>query len=63
VFYTGFVTLCGRKRYNVLGAFNPINHEVITITNDNYVNQAVLCEFLEKMSETYHGTEQPMTLI
>ena len=35
---------CGRKRYNVLGAFNPITHEVITITNETYINQVVLVD-------------------
>jgi hypothetical protein len=24
----------GRKRFNVLGALNAINHQVITVTND-----------------------------
>ena len=53
---------CGRKRYNVLGAFNPVTHEVITITNETYINQVVFCEFLEKISKHY-GTERPITLI
>lgn len=53
----------GRKRYNVLGAFNPINPEVITVTNDTCVNKVVFCEFLEKIFQTYGGTGQPITLI
>ncbi len=53
---------CGRQRYNVLGAFNPITHEVITVTNETYINQVVFCEFLEKISASC-GTEQPITLI
>ena len=27
----------GRKRHNVLGAYNPITHEAITVTNDTYI--------------------------
>jgi len=39
----------GRKRHNVLGAYDPITHEAITVTNDTYINQDVFCEFLEKL--------------
>jgi transposase len=46
-----------------LGAFNPINHEVITVTNDTYVNKVVFCEFLEKIFQTYGETKQPITLV
>lgn len=28
----------GRKRFNVLGALNAITHELITVTNDSYIN-------------------------
>jgi hypothetical protein len=28
----------GRKRFNVLGALNAINHEMIVITNTGYIN-------------------------
>ena len=28
----------GRQRFNVLGALNAISHELITITNDSYIN-------------------------
>jgi hypothetical protein len=24
----------GRKRHNVLGAYDPVRHEVVTLTND-----------------------------
>ena len=29
----------GRKRFNVLGALNAITHEVVTVTNDSYINE------------------------
>ena len=28
----------GRKRFNVLGALNAVTHELITVTNDTYIN-------------------------
>ena len=42
---------CGRKRYNVLGAFNPVTHELIKVTNESYINQFVFLELLEKISQ------------
>ena len=53
----------GRKRYNVLGAYDPIKHEDITVTNDTYINQSVFCEFLDKIAATYAGTNRPITLV
>jgi len=37
----------GRKRHNVLGAYDPITHEAITITNDTYINQDVFASSRE----------------
>ena len=54
---------CGRMRYNALGAFNPITHEVITETNETYINQVVFSKFLEKIATSYQGTERPITLV
>lgn len=51
----------GRKRYNVLGAYDPIRHQAITVTNDTYINQTVFCEFLEKIAPMY--TRMPITII
>lgn len=53
----------GRKRYNVLGAYDSIRHEVITVTNDTYVNQHVFCELLDKIAATYAQAECPITLV
>jgi transposase len=53
----------GRKRHNVLGAYDPITHEAITITNDTYINQDVFCEFLEKIAKAYADSGRPITLI
>ena len=38
----------GRKRFNVLGALNSITHEVITVTNDSYINAESVCQLLHK---------------
>jgi transposase len=53
----------GRKRHNVLGAYDPITHEAITITNDTYINQDVVCEFLDKIANAYASSGRPITLI
>jgi transposase len=53
----------GRKRHNVLGAYDPITHEAITVTNDTYINQDVFCEFLEKIANGYADSGRPITLI
>jgi len=53
----------GRKRHHVLGAYDPITHEAITVTNDTYINQDVFCEFLEKIANTYADSGRPLTLL
>ena len=53
----------GRKRHNVLGAYDPITHEAITVTNDTYINQDVFCEFLEKIANGYADSGRPITLV
>jgi len=53
----------GRKRHNVLGAYDPITHEAITVTNDTYINQNVFCEFLDKIANAYASSGRPITLI
>jgi transposase len=53
----------GRKRHNVLGAYDPMTHEAITVTNDTYINQDVFCEFLEKIAKAYADSGRPITLI
>jgi transposase len=40
----------GRKRFNVLAALNAITHEVVTVTNDSYINALSVCELLKKLS-------------
>ena len=53
----------GRQRYNVLGAYDPIRHEVVTLTNDTVVNQATFCGLLDKIASGYAATGLPITLV
>jgi transposase len=51
----------GRQRYNVLGAFNAMTHELISVTNDTYITATTVCELLRKISESVLG--MPITLV
>ena len=51
----------GRKRFNVLGALNAISHEVITVTNDTYINAESVCQLLHKLAAL--GLSIPITLV
>ena len=51
----------GRKRFNVLGALNAINHELITVTNDSYINAQSVCDLLWKIASLRTGI--PITLV
>jgi transposase len=51
----------GRQRFNVLAALNGLTQEVITVTNDAYINAESVCELLMKIVEVGFGV--PITLI
>ena len=51
----------GRQRYNVLGAFNAVTHELIRVTNDTYITATTVCELLHKIAELNLGV--PITLV
>lgn len=51
----------GRKRFNVLGAINAVTHELVTVTNDSYINAQSVCELLLKISAAHAAT--PITLV
>lgn len=53
----------GRQRYNVLGAFDGVNHNLITVTNDTYINRFSVCTLVEKIAEHHGGTGMPVTLV
>lgn len=51
----------GRKRFNVLGALNAVTLEIITISNETYINGESVCQLLYKLSELRLG--MPITLV
>jgi hypothetical protein len=51
----------GRQRFNVLGALNAISHEVVTVTNDSYINAESVCELLRRLVALDLG--MPITLV
>jgi transposase len=50
----------GRKRFNVLGALNAVTKEVLTVTNETYINADSVCLLLAQIAAHYVG--QPITI-
>ena len=51
----------GRQRFNVLGAWNAVTHQLIAVTNTTVVNTATMCELLGKIAAS--GLTGPITLV
>ena len=51
----------GRKRYNVLGALDPLTQTLIRVSNHTYINSLTVCELLHKIAAT--GLTTPITLV
>ena len=51
----------GRKRWNVLGAFNAIAGRLTTVANDGYINSMTVCESFRKLSIQYAG--RPIVIV
>jgi transposase len=51
----------GRKRYSVLGAWNAVTHELVTITTDATVSAETMCALLGKIASL--GLQGPITLV
>jgi transposase len=51
----------GRKRYNVLGAYSVSNTDLITITNDAYINSDTIVALLIKIKQQH--PDIPLTLV
>jgi transposase len=51
----------GRKRYNVLGALDAVNHRLIRVTNHSYINAVAVCDLLRAVAEASTGL--PITLV
>ena len=54
-------TPSGRQRFNVLGALHAITHQLVTVTNESYINATSVCELLEKIAAL--GLQTPITLV
>ena len=52
---------CGRQRYNVLGAWNAITHELVRVTNAMVVNSQTMAELLHKIAAL--GLIGPITVV
>ena len=51
----------GRQRFNVLGAWNAVTRQLITVTNTTVVNTETMCELLRKIAAS--GLTGPITLV
>jgi transposase len=51
----------GRKRFNVLGAINAVTHEIVTITNEAYINSESICQLLFKLANL--GLNIPIAIV
>jgi len=43
----------GRQRFNVLGALNAITHQLVTVTNESYINADSVCLLLQKLADLH----------
>ena len=53
-------TPSGRQRFNVLGALNAINKQLVTVTNDAYITSTQVCELLRMIAK---DATVPVTLV
>jgi transposase len=51
----------GRQRFNVLGAWNAVTHQLIAVTNTTVVNTETMCELVQKLAAV--GLTGPITLV
>ena len=51
----------GRQRFNVLGAWDAMTHELISVTNTTVVNTETMCQLLRKIAAS--GLTGPITLV
>ena len=51
----------GRRRYNSTGAYDPINHQLISIEGEENVDHKTICKLLRKIR--YRSRNLPVTII
>jgi transposase len=54
-------TPSGRQRFNVLGALDALTHELITVTNETYINALSVCQLLWQLAE--HAKGKAVTVV
>jgi transposase len=52
---------CGRQRFNVLAALHAISLQVVTVTNDSYINAESVATLLRQLAATF--SDLPITLV
>lgn len=52
----------GRKRFNVPGAVDAVSKEILTLTNETYINSQVVCAFLIQIAQHY-DPYLPITIV
>jgi transposase len=51
----------GRQRFNILGAWDAVTRELVSVTNTTVVNALTMCELLGKIAE--RGLAGPVTVV
>ncbi len=51
----------GKKRFNVLAALDAVSKEIITVTNETYINAESVCQLIAEIAKL--GLDKPITLI
>jgi len=51
----------GRRRWNVLGAYNAISGQFSMVANDGYITATTVCALLHKLAEQYAG--RPIVIV
>jgi transposase len=54
-------TSSGRQRYNVLGAVETLDHEMVTVRTTESINAQTVCQLARDIDEKYPG--EPITLV
>lgn len=52
----------GRQRFNVLGAIDAITHQLVTVSNDSYINAQSVCDLLRKIAAAHAGVAITLVL-
>ncbi len=51
----------GRKRFNVLAALDAVSKEIITVTNETYINAESVCQLMAEIAKL--GLDKPITFV